>query len=214
MFVANCMTKNPITIAPDVGIDEAAKIMDKGHFRRLPVVEHGKLVGFFTNRDLLRASPSAATTLDRFEMRTLLSKIKVADVMQKNVITVTDTTTIEEAALVMAREKIGGMPVLSEVGKVVGIISSTDIFRAFVTVMGHDSGKTRLTIAGADRKGVLRDIATVLADLDINIDSMVTIPQPSGTYDIIIRADIADVETVKERLAAKGFTVSHVTQIG
>ena len=211
MFVANCMTKNPITIAPDVGIDEAAKIMDKGHFRRLPVVEHGKL---FTNRDLLRASPSAATTLDRFEMRTLLSKIKVADVMQKNVITVTDTTTIEEAALVMAREKIGGMPVLSEVGKVVGIISSTDIFRAFVTVMGLDSGKTRLTIAVADRKGVLRDIATVLADLDINIDSMVTIPQPSGTYDIIIRADIADVETVKERLAAKGFTVSHVTQIG
>lgn len=214
MFVANCMTKNPITIAPDVGIDEAAKIMDKGHFRRLPVVEHGKLVGFFTNRDLLRASPSAATTLDRFEMRTLLSKIKVADVMQKNVITVTDTTTIEEAALVMAREKIGGMPVISEVGKVVGIISSTDIFRAFVTVMGLDSGKTRLTIAVADRKGVLRDIATVLADLDINIDSMVTIPQPSGTYDIIIRADIADVETVKERLAAKGFTVSHVTQIG
>lgn len=214
MFVANCMTKNPITIAPDVGIDEAAKIMDKGHFRRLPVVEHGKLVGFFTNRDLLRASPSAATTLDRFEMRTLLSKIKVADVMQKNVITVTDTTTIEEAALAMAREKIGGMPVLSEVGKVVGIISSTDIFRAFVTVMGLDSGKTRLTIAVADRKGVLRDIATVLADLDINIDSMVTIPQPSGTYDIIIRADIADVETVKERLAAKGFTVSHVTQIG
>jgi len=214
MFVANCMTKNPITIAPDVGIDEAAKIMDKGHFRRLPVVEHGKLVGFFTNRDLLRASPSAATTLDRFEMRTLLSKIKVADVMQKNVITVTDTTTIEEAALVMAREKIGCMPVLSEVGKVVGIISSTDIFRAFVTVMGLDSGKTRLTIAVADRKGVLRDIATVLADLDINIDSMVTIPQPSGTYDIIIRADIADVETVKERLAAKGFTVSHVTQIG
>lgn len=214
MFVANCMTKNPITIAPDVGIDEAAKIMDKGHFRRLPVVEHGKLVGFFTNRDLLRASPSAATTLDRFEMRTLLSKIKVVDVMQKNVITVTDTTTIEEAALVMAREKIGGMPVLSEVGKVVGIISSTDIFRAFVTVMGLDSGKTRLTIAVADRKGVLRDIATVLADLDINIDSMVTIPQPSGTYDIIIRADIADVETVKEHLAAKGFTVSHVTQIG
>lgn len=214
MFVANCMTKNPITIAPDVGIDEAAKIMDKGHFRRLPVVEHGKLVGFFTNRDLLRASPSAATTLDRFEMRTLLSKIKVADVMQKNVITVTDTTTIEEAALIMAREKIGGMPVLSEIGKVVGIISSTDIFRAFVTVMGLDSGKTRLTIAVADRKGVLRDIATVLADLDINIDSMVTIPQPSGTYDIIIRADIADVETVKERLAAKGFTVSHVTQIG
>ena len=214
MFVANCMTKNPVTIGPDAGMDEASKLMDKGHFRRLPVVEHGKLVGFFTNRDLLRASPSSATTLDRFEVRTLLSKIKVADVMQKNVITVTDTMTIEEAALVMEREKIGGVPVLSEVGKLVGIISSTDIFRAFIAVMGLDSGKTRLTIDVADRKGVLRDISTVLADLDISIDSMVTLPQPSGTYQIIIRADIDDVATVKERLWAKGFKVSHVIQIG
>ena len=214
MFVADYMTQNPVTIAPDAGIDEAAKILDKGHFRRLPVVEHGKLVGFFTNRDLLRASPSAATTLDRFEMRTLLAKIKVADVMQKNVITVTDTMTIEEAALVMSREKIGGVPVLSSAQKLVGIISSTDIFRAFIAVMGLDSGKTRLTIDVADRKGVLRDIATILADLDISIDSMVTLPQPSGTYHIIIRADIDDVDAVKDRLGAKGFTVIHVIQIG
>lgn len=214
MFVANCMTKNPVTISPDAGIDEASKLMDKGHFRRLPVVEHGKLVGFFTNRDLLRASPSTVTTLDRYEMHTLLAKIKVADVMQKNVITVTDTMTIEEAALIMEREKISGIPVLSSAQKLVGIISSTDIFRAFIAVMGLDSGKTRLTIDVADRKGVLRDISTVLADLDISIDSMVTLPQPNGTYQIIIRADIDDVETVKERLWAKGFTVSHVIQIG
>ena len=214
MFVANCMTKNPVTIGPEAGMDEAAKLMDKGHFRRLPVVEHGKLVGFFTNRDLLRASPSTVTTLDRYEMHTLLAKIKVADVMQKNVITVTDTMTIEEAALVMEREKIGGVPVLSSAQKLVGIISSTDIFRAFITVMGLDSGKTRLTIDVADRTGVLRDISTVLADLDISIDSMVTLPQPNGAYQIIIRADIDDVDIVKDRLRAKGFTVSHVIQIG
>ena len=214
MFVASRMTKNPVTIAPDAGLGEAAKLMEKGHFRRLPVVEHGALVGFFTQRDLLRASPSAATTLDRFEERTLLSKIKVADVMQKDVVTVTETMTIEEAALIMAREKIGGMPVLSEVGRLVGIISSTDIFNAFITVMGLDSGKTRLTIEVADRKGVLRDISTILAEMDINIDSMVTIPQEGGTYEIIIRADIGDVGTVKERLFAKGFRVSNVRQIG
>ena len=214
MFVANCMTKNPVTIAPDAGLDEAAKLMERGHFRRLPVVEHGRLVGFFTNRDLLRASPSAATTLDRFEERTLLSKIKVADVMQKNVITVTEDVTIEEAALIISRERIGGMPVLSAVGKVVGIISGTDILNAFIAVMGLDSGLTRLTIDVADSKGVLRDISTILADLDISISSMVTLPQPSGAYQIIIRADIPDVDTVKERLWAKGFKVSHVTQLG
>ena len=214
MFVANCMTKNPVTIGPDAGIDEASKLMDKGHFRRLPVVEHGKLVGFFTNRDLLRASPSSATTLDRFEVRTLLSKIKVADVMQKNVITVTDTMTIEEAALIMERKKISGVPVLSAAGTLVGIISSTDIFRAFIAVMGLDNGKTRLTIDVADRKGALRDLSTILANLDISVDSMVTLSQPNGTYQIILRADIENVETVKERLWAKGFTLSHVTQIG
>ena len=214
MFVADCMTKNPVTIRPDAGMDEAEKLMDEGHFRRLPVVEDGKLVGFFTNRDLLRASPSSATTSDRHEVRTLLAKIKVADVMQKNVISVTDTMTIEEAALILERKKIGGLPVLSEGGDLVGIISSTDIFRAFIAVMGLDTGKTRLTIDVADQMGVLRDISTILANLDINIDSMVTLPQPNGTYQIIIRADIDDVDTVKKRLWAKGFTVSHVTRIG
>ena len=214
MFVADCMTKNPVTIRPDAGMDEAEKLMDEGHFRRLPVVENGKLVGFFTNRDLLRASPSSATTSDRHEVRTLLAKIKVADVMQKNVISVTDTMTIEEAALILERKKIGGLPVLSEGGDLVGIISSTDIFRAFTVVMGLDTGKTRLTIDVADQMGVLRDISTILANLDINIDSMVTLPQPNGTYQIIIRADIDDVDTVKKRLWAKGFTVSHVTRIG
>ena len=214
MFVADCMTKNPVTIRPDAGMDEAEKLMDEGHFRRLPVVEDGKLVGFFTNRDLLRASPSSATTSDHHEVRTLLAKIKVADVMQKNVISVTDTMTIEEAALILERKKIGGLPVLSEGGDLVGIISSTDIFRAFTVVMGLDTGKTRLTIDVADQMGVLRDISTILANLDINIDSMVTLPQPNGTYQIIIRADIDDVDTVKKRLWAKGFTVSHVTRIG
>ena len=80
--------------------------------------------------------------------------------------------------------------------------------------MGLDTGKTRLTIDVADQMGVLRDISTILANLDINIDSMVTLPQPNGTYQIIIRADIDDVDTVKKRLWAKGFTVSHVTRIG
>ena len=214
MFVANCMTKNPVTITPDAGMDEAAARMEKGHFRRLPVVEDGRLVGFFTSRDLLRASPSSTTTQDPVQVRAHLAKIKVADVMQTDIVTVTDTMTIEEAALVMERKKISGVPVLSAAGALVGIISSTDIFRAFIAVMGLDSGKTRLTIDVADRKGALRDLSTILANLDISVDSMVTLSQPNGTYQIILRADIENVETVKERLWAKGFTLSHVTQIG
>lgn len=214
MFVANCMTKNPVTIAPDAGLDEAAKLMKSGHFRRLPVISHGSLVGLFTNRDLLSVSPSAATTLDRFEERTLLSKVKVADVMQKEVITVTDEMTVEEAALIMSREKIGGIPVLSKVGALVGIITSTDILNAFITIMGLDSGRTRLTLDVTDRKGVLRDISTIFSEHDISIDSMVTMPRPDGTYQLVIRIDASDIDDVKEQLSAKGFHITSITQIG
>ena len=62
MFVANRMTKNPVTIAPDASLDDAFLAMKKGNFRRLPVVEDGKLVGFFSDKDLMRVAPSPATT--------------------------------------------------------------------------------------------------------------------------------------------------------
>ena len=214
MFVANCMTKNPVTITPDASMDEAAARMEKGHFRRLPVVEDGSLVGFFTSRDLLRASPSSTTTQDPVQVRAHLAKIKVADVMQTDIVTVTDTMTIEEAALIMSREKVGGMPVLSKVGALVGIITSTDILNAFITIMGLDSGRTRLTLDVTDRKGVLRDISTIFSEHDISIDSMVTMPRPDGTYQLVIRIDASDIDDVKEQLSAKGFHITSITQIG
>jgi acetoin utilization protein AcuB len=77
VFVANRMTKNPTTVLPTDGIDKAAELMKKGHFRRLPVVdEEEKLVGFLTDKDIMRVSPSPATTLSRYEITTLLSKLK------------------------------------------------------------------------------------------------------------------------------------------
>ena len=213
MFVADKMTRNPVTIAPDAGVDEAAELMKKGGFRRLPVVEHGKLVGFFSNRDLLRAAPSAATTLDKFEVRSLLAKIKVAEVMPKKVFSINEDATIEEAALLMYREKIGGLPVISSVGAVVGVITETDIFKAFIDIMGIEDGKVRLTLHVAYRTGVLRDVAAIFTEFDIDVDSMVALTQKDGTYEIIIRADIDDLEVVKKRLWDKGFKVTHVTTL-
>ena len=132
MFVANRMTKNPVTIAPDASLDDAFMAMKKGHFRRLPVVEDGKLVGFFSDKDLMRVAPSPATTLSRYEEKSLLDKLKVAEIMNKDVISVGEDATIEEAALIMYDKKIGGLPVISAVGAVVGVITETDIFKTFV----------------------------------------------------------------------------------
>lgn len=214
MFVANRMTKHPITVTPDATLDEAAGLMKKHHFRRLPVVEDGKLVGFFSDRDLMRVSPSPATTLSRYEIRSLLDKIKVSEIMQKKVLTVSEDATIEEAALIMCNEKVGGLPVVSSVGAVVGIITETDIFKTFVDVMGLQDGKTRITVEVDDKLGVVNELSGVFTENGLSIDSLVTCKQPDGRYEIVIRGDIPSVDDLRAKIEAKGYTVIHDVKIG
>ena len=127
MFVINRMTKNPMTVTADTKVDEVAHLMKKHNFRRLPVVDDGKLVGFLSDSDLMRVAPSPATTLSRYEINSLLAKICVRDIMKKDVVSVNVGATIEEAALIMYKNKIGGMPVVSNMGAVVGVVTETDI---------------------------------------------------------------------------------------
>lgn len=214
MFVANRMTKHPITVTPDATLDEAAGLMKKHHFRRLPVVEDGKLVGFFSDRDLMRVSPSPATTLSRYEIRSLLDKIKVSEIMQKKVLTVSEDATIEEAALIMCNEKVGGLPVVSSVGAVVGIITETDIFKTFVDVMGLQDGKTRITVEVDDKLGVVNELSGIFTENGLSIDSLVTCKQPDGRYEIVIRGDIPSVDDLRAKIEAKGYTVIHDVKIG
>ncbi|MBQ7479982.1 MAG: CBS domain-containing protein [Selenomonadaceae bacterium] len=214
MFVANRMTKHPITVTPDATLDEAAGLMKKHHFRRLPVVEDGKLVGFFSDRDLMRVSPSPATTLSRYEIRSLLDKMKVREIMQKKVLTVPEDATIEEAALIMCNEKVGGLPVVSSVGAVVGIITETDIFKTFVDVMGLQDGKTRITVEVDDKLGVVNELSGVFSENGLSIDSLVTCKQPNGRYEIVIRGDIPSVDDIRAKIEAKGYTVIHDVKIG
>lgn len=214
MFVANRMTKNPVTVTPDTSLDDAAHLMKKGHFRRLAVVdENGKLVGFFSDKDLMRAAPSPATTLSRYEATELLSGLKVTEIMQRDVVSVSDDATIEEAALIMYEKKIGGLPVVSSVGAVVGIITETDIFKAFVDVMGLEEGKTRLTIETDNRVGVVNDISGIFTAHGLSIDSLVTCRQDDGSYEIIVRGDIPGVDTIASEIESKGYKVVHKVKI-
>lgn len=88
MFVINRMTKNPMTVTADTKVDEVAHLMKKHNFRRLPVVDDGKLVGFLSDSDLMRVAPSPATTLSRYEINSLLAKICVRDIMKKDVVSI------------------------------------------------------------------------------------------------------------------------------
>ncbi|MDF2634601.1 MAG: transcriptional regulator, Rrf2 family [Pelosinus sp.] len=213
MFVESRMTANPITINSTTTIADASEIMRNNKFRRLPVVDGEKLIGIVTDRDLRAVSASPATALSIFELNYLLAKMKVKDIMQKEVITISSVATIEEAAILMYNHRIGGLVVVDEHGAVVGIITETDIFKSFVDIMGLVDGKTRLTLHTADKVGVLHDISEVFLARNINITSMVNYALPDGKVEMVIRADIADTEELEKALADKGYPISHVVHI-
>lgn len=214
MFVINRMTKNPMTVTADTKVDEVAHLMKKHNFRRLPVVDDGKLVGFLSDSDLMRVVPSSATTLSRYEINSLLAKICVRDIMKKDVVSVNVDATIEEAALIMYKNKIGGMPVVSNMGAVVGVITETDIFKTFVDVMGLADGKTRITLEVTDKIGVVKDIAEIFGQAGVSIDSLITCKKEDNKYEIVIRGDITNIDDIKAKLEAKGYKVIHTVKIG
>ncbi|MEW8960099.1 MAG: CBS domain-containing protein, partial [Moorella sp. (in: firmicutes)] len=98
MFVRDHMSPNPITVTKETSVLDALEIMKKHKIRRLPVVHNGRLVGLVTERDILRVSPSPASTLSAFEVNYLVAKMTVKDAMIKRPITVPPEMTIEEAA--------------------------------------------------------------------------------------------------------------------
>lgn len=214
MFVINRMTKNPMTVTADTKVDEVAHLMKKHNFRRLPVVDDGKLVGFLSDSDLMRVAPSPATTLSRYEINSLLAKICVRDIMKKDVVSVNVDATIEEAALIMYKNKIGGMPVVSNMSAVVGVITETDIFKTFVDVMGLADGKTRITLEVTDKIGVVKDIAEIFGQAGVSIDSLITCKKEDNKYEIVIRGDITNIDDIKAKLEAKGYKVIHTVKIG
>lgn len=216
MFVASRMTKHPVYVSSDATIQQADRLMKKYNFHRMLVVDDGKLVGYFSDRDIMRVAPSPATTLSKFEIRSLLDKISVRDIMHEKVITVNEGATLEEAALIMYQNKVGGLPVLSDVGALVGIITATDILKTFIKVMGLIGGKTRFTLEVDNKVGVMADITKIFADKGINIDSFITCRHKNNRYELVVRLDDRPegFDDIKAILDARGYKVVHIAKIG
>jgi acetoin utilization protein AcuB len=168
------MSKNPYTIQADTPVEEALTRMREAHIRRFPVLDKsGQLVGIVAEKDLLYASPSPATSLSIYEMHYLLSKLTVGQVMVKNVITVAEGTPVEDAARIMTDHKIGSLPVVRD-GKLVGIITETDLFKLFLELLGARKKGVRITMLVPDVKGELAKITTAIAKSGGNIIALGT----------------------------------------
>jgi acetoin utilization protein AcuB len=136
MYVKDQMTSPALTLTPDTPFLDALKLMRERRIRRIPIVDtQGKLLGIVSERDLLHAEPSPATSLSVWEMNYLLWKLRLGDVMTKAVITVTPLTKLQDAASLMIKHKIGGLPVVDAEARVIGVITETDIFKAFVALL-------------------------------------------------------------------------------
>jgi acetoin utilization protein AcuB len=136
--VGDVMTTNVIAIPSDTSLSEAGRTMEANRLRRLPVVDKGKLVGIVTKDGLDKAGPSKLTTFSVHELSYLMNKITVRDVMRKDVLTGTPNMTVKEAVALGQSKKIGSIVVL-EGDKVVGIMTTNDIFYKLINpILGLD----------------------------------------------------------------------------
>ncbi len=169
MLVGSRMTPNPVTIRPDMPVAEAQALMRGKKFHHLPVVDREKrLIGIVTEKDLLYAAPSPATSLSVYEISYLLSKLTVDKVMTREVITVGEDTPLEDAARIMADRNVGGLPVMRG-PLVVGMITESDLFRVFIELLGARQVGVRVTMLIPEKKGELAEIASAIARAGGNI---------------------------------------------
>lgn len=209
MLVKEKMTSNPISITKETTLASALQLMRDHKIRRLPVLEGEKLVGIVTDRDLREVTPSPATSLSMHELNYLLAKTKIGSILPKKsqVITIAADAFLEEAALLMRDHKIGGIPVVED-DKLVGIITETNIFDAFIEIMGLRQEGYRITLKlGEDRPGILAEITKTIAACGGNITHSNAFGAP-GRATLALRINRGPVGEIVDALNKLGYEVS------
>ncbi|HXG52447.1 MAG TPA: CBS and ACT domain-containing protein [candidate division Zixibacteria bacterium] len=195
MLVRQRMTPEPVVISADAPLSEARQKMQAGGFRRLPVLSDGKLVGIVTDSDL-RAHGDAP------------EGAKVGSVMRAPVLTIRSSATVEEAAQLLIRHKIGGLPVVDD-GKVVGILTAVDILKAFVDVMGASQpASARIDFVLEGEEHGLTEASRIVSGEGGEILGVGTYREKLGENPVCyLRVVGGDPEKIAQALRAGGFDV-------
>lgn len=208
MIVAKRMMRNPVFVDENDSMKVAMDILRDREIRHLPVLKGGdKLVGILSETDIKQASPSPATALEIREIYYLLDKVKVKQIMTRRPYTVSPNAPIEEAALVMREKKIGCLPVV-EGGRLVGILTETDILDAFIESMGVRGPGFRVELALPNKPGMLFDLIKLLKDFDANIVSVATAShEDPGRKILILRIETSDYKVLKAAVKKSGYDI-------
>ena len=213
MKVKDIMTWNVITASSDTPIMEARKIMETHRVRRLPVVDKGKLVGVVTLDRIIGVGPSPATSLSVWEMNYILAKMKVKEVMQKEVVTIDPEASIEQALAHGFNMKVGIMPVM-EGNRVVGVLTTTDfMIKVLNQALGIGKPGTRLNIEKCNQAQSIRELMEIVGKHNMKILSAHTMPPAEETpAGFSLHVESEDVKALIKDIEAKGYKVSVVAR--
>lgn len=209
MFVKWRMTANPFTIDSGVTVPDAIEMMQTHNITKLPVLRDGKLCGVVSQSDINRALPSDATSLSFGEVAYLLSKLKIYKIMQKNPPTISADAMLEEAAIVMRDSKVDILPVMDE-GKVVGVITESDVLDAFIDINGAREPGTRLVIEADDQPGVMSRLARVTGELETNITHIAVYRTGMESSFVLLGVNTVNTADLEDAFTKAGFQVRYV----
>src|SRR5512134_3120973 len=206
MNVAKRMKRNPVFVDEGDSMKKAMDLLKEHEIRHLPVLKGGdRLVGIVSERDIKQASPSPATALEIREIYYLLDKVKVRQIMTRRPYTISSTAPYEEAALIMREKRIGCLPVV-DAGKLVGILTETDILDAFIEAMGVSGPGYRMEIALPNQPGMLFEVLKLMRDFDANVVSVATAPHDDTDRKILIlRIETKNYKLLKAAIKKAGF---------
>lgn len=211
MKIRNWMTPNPLTVTPDTLLMDAKKLMATNNIRRLPVVDKkGRLVGLLTRHLIIEAMPSGATTLSVHELHYLLEKLTVGEVMQKDPLTVGPDELVQNVILLGHQKGIGAFPVIQD-GKLVGIVTESEIFNAVMSLIAPREGTSLIVLEGVQLSkevGATSRIASVIEKRGVPVEAIFTVPHRTraGNH-VYIRARATSVANLQADLDAAGFKV-------
>ncbi len=210
LLVRDWMTGNLVTLSPKASVAEALTLCRERRIRHIPIVEEGRLIGIVSDRDLRDASPA----LGDAERASTLQEIRVGDVMTREVSTTVPEESIENVAQEMYELKIGSLPVVAEEDeeKLLGIVTSSDVMRALVTLAGLPEPGCRIEVQAPNRAGILVEVAGKIQDLGADIFSVLSDPERrSGNRTMVFQLVTADPSSVMEGLKMAGYEVSWVS---
>jgi acetoin utilization protein AcuB len=193
MIVEWWMTKDPETISPNALVADAAKLMSQRKVRRLPVIDHARLVGILTKSDLLRAgapnlNPFSPAARDEPSLQRTVESL-----MTRSPVTVAPTTPLEDAATKMLERKIGALPVLTAQGSLVGIVTESDVFRALIAVVSPPGRGVRITFEAQRGSGLIEQIVAEAHAHSLAVVSILTV-EAAARKTVVVRLVGRDVD--------------------